>query len=129
MKVCGKCRKPKELTEFNKNRTRRDGLQTTCKKCFKEMNLEGGKRDRRLFKRLGVEPGTYQKLFDLQQGKCQICGIDYSTQRKYRLAVDHCHKTGKVRGLLCITCNLAVGWLENSGEHLNEALAYIERHK
>lgn len=49
----------------------------------------------------GLGPGEYQKLFQAQQGKCAIC----KGARKYRLAVDHCHKTNLVRGLLCRMCN------------------------
>lgn len=46
-------------------------------------------------------PGEYDKLLEAQGGRCAICG----SMRKYRLNVDHDHKTGEVRGLLCRLCN------------------------
>ncbi|MEU3351276.1 endonuclease VII domain-containing protein [Streptomyces sp. NPDC037389] len=49
----------------------------------------------------GLLPGEYEQLFQLQQGRCAICG----GTRKQRLSVDHCHTTGLVRGLLCRMCN------------------------
>lgn len=132
MKRCTKCGVEQELEAFARNRTKPDGRQGHCKKCFKAMHLEEGKRDRRLQKRLGLEPGSYQKMLKEQGGVCKICGMDPSNQtikRKYRLAVDHCHKTGKVRGLICITCNLVVAWLENCPEVLPLALKYLEDSK
>jgi hypothetical protein len=51
----------------------------------------------------------YEQMFERQGGVCAICG---RPPKKHALHVDHCHKTGKVRGLLCFSCNGALGWFE-----------------
>lgn len=62
---------------------------------------------RRLY---GIEPATYDKLYTQQEGKCAICHQQPSGKRP--LVIDHCHKTGDVRQLLCNNCNLKLGWFE-----------------
>jgi hypothetical protein len=61
----------------------------------------------------GIEftPEQYQEMHDLQAGLCKICGRAEPASGR-RLAVDHDHKTGRVRGLLCTKCNTTVGWVE-----------------
>jgi hypothetical protein len=66
----------------------------------------------------------YNDLFTQQGGVCAICG---KPPTKYRLAVDHCHKTGQIRGLLCAKCNIGVVGLEDP-EFARKALAYIGRY-
>jgi recombination endonuclease VII len=58
----------------------------------------------------GASPKLYFKLLRTQKGKCAICG---KHPQRRGLAVDHNHKTGVIRGLLCIRCNVCLGWLEN----------------
>ena len=68
-----------------------------------------------LKKRYGITPEEYKRLYLLQKGKCAICGVDpkaLPTQR-ITLHVDHCHKTGLVRGLLCNGCNRALGFISD----------------
>ena len=71
------------------------------------------RRDRTLVRRYGITVEEYDALFDAQQGKCALCGGD--SNGRGRLAVDHDHATGRVRGLLCFTCNTALGRLERVG--------------
>ena len=54
----------------------------------------------------------YDKMFENQGGECLLCGR-HQSQFKRRLDVDHCHETGRVRGLLCQKCNVQIGWVEN----------------
>ncbi len=63
-------------------------------------------------------------MYSIQEGKCYIC----QTVPK-RLAIDHCHKTGEVRGLLCGNCNTALGMINDSAEILTSMLEYIRRHR
>lgn len=56
-----------------------------------------------------------------QDGKCWLC------QRKPAVVIDHCHKTGRVRGMLCHGCNTGLGKLGDSVENLQRAIAYLER--
>ena len=61
----------------------------------------------------GLEEMDLQDLMNKQKGLCAICGLDLGTL-KYNYYIDHCHSTGKVRGLLCPYCNTGVGFYENS---------------
>src|SRR5258705_11429755 len=63
----------------------------------------------------GLSIEDFDKMFQKQKGLCAICKNPQSESIK-SLAVDHCHKTGKVRGLLCNGCNLSVGNYENNKE-------------
>lgn len=66
----------------------------------------------------------YDELVAKQDGKCAVCGTGPG---KFRLAVDHCHATGKVRGLLCVTCNLAAGYLRDNPELVRRLADYLEK--
>ena len=70
---------------------------------------------------LGCTPEKYQELLVEQGHKCKLCG---KMQTK-RLAVDHCHSTGKVRGLLCTTCNAGLGCFNDDPEFLRKAVDYL----
>jgi hypothetical protein len=88
------------------------------------------KRQRELYRvrseeRLGLKPGDYERMLARQGGACAICG---SPPGKHRLAIDHNHETGKVRGLLCIRCNTALGSLRDDETLLHRALAYLKEH-
>lgn len=63
----------------------------------------------------GLTWQEYEGLYDKQRGSCAICGI-LQDDLKQRLAVDHDHKTGEVRGLLCFRCNLMLGAFEKMKE-------------
>lgn len=69
----------------------------------------------------GITQKEYENMFLLQSGRCAIC------DKCVKLLVDHDHKTGKIRGLLCIKCNSAISFLDESLEILNRALEYIKK--
>lgn len=69
-------------------------------------------------------PVDYAALLERQGGACAIC---LTKPKKKRLAVDHCHKTGQVRGLLCGQCNFALGAFQDNRETIQSAIAYLER--
>jgi hypothetical protein len=75
----------------------------------------------------GITPEHYLQLFEDQNGKCAICGASPDGRRVVMLCVDHSHATGKVRGLLCKVCNLAVGNLRDSAELALATAAYLGR--
>lgn len=80
---------------------------------------------RKILKRYKITKEQYLSLFEKQRGLCAICkGLDNYTKR---LAVDHCHKTGKIRGLLCGSCNRGIGLLKDSFEILLKAHDYLLR--
>ena len=66
----------------------------------------------------------YDAMFEEQDGVCYICGLPETFQR---LGVDHNHKTGKVRKLLCNRCNRTIGYIEEDIELLKSMMQYLER--
>jgi hypothetical protein len=71
-------------------------------------------------RRYGLSWNRYQEMLEEQQGRCKIC-----RDIMKRPAIDHCHKTGKVRGLLCDGCNFAIGLLKDDPEIVDRAAAYL----
>ena len=69
----------------------------------------------------------YDRLFELQRGLCDICGRKDYDKLGRRLAVDHDHTTGKIRGLLCYKCNIFLG--HYSRENMVSAINYIDKYK
>jgi hypothetical protein len=72
----------------------------------------------KLKREYGITPNVYWELYKKQNGVCGICGCKStdvnSKTEDTKLCVDHCHNTGKVRGLLCRKCNLALQVIENT---------------
>jgi hypothetical protein len=88
-------------------------------------------KNRNLMRMFNISIDDYEYLFKKQNGLCAICG--FKEDRKHRngktfsLAVDHNHITGKIRGLLCSRCNMAIGGLRDSVEIIEKALMYIKQ--
>lgn len=71
----------------------------------------------------------YHHLFEVQNGKCAICqteGFAMHPNQRMKIVVDHCHKTGKVRGLLCHNCNRALGLMQDNPSYFKRAIDYLE---
>ncbi len=86
-------------------------------------------RNTRLKREFGLDHEKYNKILLSQNGVCAICHCKETSTYKgkiKRLAVDHCHKTGKVRGLLCQGCNQAIGHAKDSIEILTNAVLYLK---
>lgn len=116
---CRKCKRDLPLTEF-KVRSKEDGtFETCCKKCHAQYCYT-----RRLMAKYGLTPNEYYEMLNTQHGKCAICEKPI-TERKF--TVDHDHKTGKVRGLLCFHCNTALGYLGDEVIILKRAIEYLTR--
>jgi hypothetical protein len=78
-------------------------------------------------KKYGIVPSDFYAMLERQNGGCAICGKEHSgCAKQERLHIDHCHSTGRVRGLLCTNCNLAIGKLRDSPRLLRKAAEYIE---
>lgn len=137
MKTCTGCKQEKPLTDFWKDRRRKGGLIAQCKECRKARfnqyrNRSGynlkrywsdpqGERERHLIRKYGVTLADYDRMFAKQDGKCAICK---KTQER-AFDVDHCHKTGRVRGLLCTSCNRMIGHGGDSAERLLAGASYL----
>lgn len=134
-KKCSTCYKDLPLECFSKHSRARDGLQNSCKKCMSKYRKEWAKdpdnrRRRKLRTKYNLTLECYNEMLKAQEGKCKICGTTETRNKKFDfLVVDHCHKSNKVRGLLCDYCNVALGRFEDDIERVKKAVKYLEEHK
>jgi uncharacterized metal-binding protein len=145
VKVCSKCKQSKALAEFYKKKTAKDGLNSHCMDCVDSYSRNHYRNNKekvlsrsnawakshpvsRKFTRLknlyGVTREQYDKIFEVQAGCCKLCGIS-QTELKKTLVIDHNHKTGRIRGLLCNPCNAALGLFKENAETLKKAVEYV----
>jgi Recombination endonuclease VII len=83
-------------------------------------------RDAVIRKQYGITLDQYNQMLADQNHKCAICGNEDEVEGR-KLAIDHCHKTGKVRGLLCGKCNRGLGLFYDNLELLQNAISYLAR--
>jgi hypothetical protein len=144
-KRCKDCGEVKPLDDFHRNNWRKDGHQSFCKPCHNaraatwrskhpDFHQERLARDPMYFRRqklrklYGISLEDYDALLEQQGGVCAICKQPEARQLQGRpapLVVDHDHVTGKVRGLLCHSCNTPLAFVERRG-WLHAAQAYLE---
>lgn len=131
-KHCSSCNSSKPHGDFYTTKWVKDGLAGFCKDCRLARNRVGGKNHAAMMKRkFGLTEVEYRRMFDAQGGVCAICrSPETKVQSNSRagsraLAIDHCHVTGKVRGLLCGRCNLSIGQFEDDPELLRAAADYV----
>lgn len=128
-KKCHRCQQVLSIDEFAKNRAKKDGLQERCNSCRKTHYKQNGKPGHKhnwLMKKYNVSLDWYNETVIKQKNLCLICNQEQSGGKG--LAVDHCHKTGKVRGLLCDKCNTSIGLMRESVDILKSAIKYLEEH-
>lgn len=133
MRHCTKCGEDRPDSEFYKGQKNR-----LCKKHYCEYAAAYRRRyqkDPKNRERLraharkwqyGITEFEYNRLLDTQGFRCAICGTaECEDTRRFRLAVDHCHTTGRIRGLLCNTCNRGIGFFKDDVGVLAKAIAYL----
>lgn len=76
-----------------------------------------------LMKNHGITIDDFNKMFEAQGGKCKICD-----RKMKKSCVDHDHSTGRIRDLLCHSCNIALGLLQDSADVARKAAEYLTRH-
>jgi len=127
MKRCSKCGKTKKDDQFDLRWTDRPILRSHCKVCRKKYQKNRAKLDNKLSRarRYNLSIEQLEKL--LKDGKCDICGRE-PKEGSRGLFVDHNHITGKVRGVLCVNCNSALGMFQGDDgtEILYSAIQYLE---
>lgn len=143
-KKCNGCGEIKPRTEFHKASDGVHGpiLQTICKICHAARVREwysrtGGQsdtNDRRLnLKQLyGITLDEYDAMLAAQGGVCAICKREERSKRDgkiMRMPVDHCHTTGRVRGILCHACNRAIGLLGEDADVIRKVIKYLLEHR
>lgn len=128
MRTCTKCYEEKDTTEFYRKKGAKDGISRQCKECNgahhkadKAKNPDAH-TNRWLKYKYGITIEVFKVMLEEQGGSCAICG----DTPDYRLCVDHRHDTGKVRGLLCRSCNKAIGQLGDTPESVLKAYNYLK---
>lgn len=114
-----KKRNKDKIREYNQMYTKKNRLAISEKR--KVYNLE------RIY---GMTIDAYDRMLESQGGSCAIClktsaSVDKRTNKPRRLAVDHCHQTMRVRGLLCTGCNTALGAMDDDPKLLQRAINYL----
>lgn len=107
--VCKQCENKRALDSYYKNHTK---------------NKQKGK-DKQLKLNYGITREEFNILLESQNYKCAICGTTDSGSRDWH--VDHCHTTGRVRGLLCHHCNTGIGLLKDDPIIIKNALEYLSK--
>jgi hypothetical protein len=133
-KWCGCCNTSLPIESFAKNKAKKDGLQERCRSCrsvhhqkVKHLRPKQTKEQKRrwLINSYGLTVNKYELLLAKQNNKCAICNTE--DWGKPSPNIDHCHTTGKVRGLLCNNCNRGLGLFKDNKEIINNAKQYLER--
>lgn len=150
-KTCKKCGEEKPIEDFRtiKSGRQKGWIHSKCRKCCAAQVADWERRHSKYIKdarskwrsqnphrilrygmrRYGVDEVWYLDRLEEQGHVCAICKRDEPTDSpRARLSVDHCHKTSKLRGLLCNTCNMRLAGLE-AHDWLASAMAYLEKYK
>lgn len=141
-KSCSRCNEEKHIDMFPKAKPGtpsyskyKNGIKPWCKECYRVYNTKY-MRDARskkpmyshYFSKYGLTTEEVMEMHEQRNFKCDICGEN--TDHRYdKLCVDHCHSTGKVRGLLCFSCNIVLGNAKDNIDTLKNAITYLEKNK
>lgn len=136
-KTCSRCDGLKPISDFYRDKLRRDGFSSYCKPCVSAYDAASRAKNPRAQKnqslkwRYGITLDDYERILFKQGGVCAVCKepnkqIDDRSGNPRMLHVDHDHVTGKVRGLLCALCNTAIGHAGDSPDRLRSLAFYLE---
>ena len=117
MKTCSQCKKSFDLSFYYFDRSKSDLHRPNCKACERVRN-----RNSFLKSRYGLTQEIYDEIAKKQNFLCKIC------EKVEKLVVDHCHKTGKIRDLLCQNCNAAIGMVKEDMGIVLRLGAYLSSH-
>lgn len=118
MKRCSRCGQVKSRDEFRNHRASKDGLRVACKPCHSAGSAPSSEA-RRIFRTYGLTKSEYDAFFVAHRSQCAACG------KTTDLCIDHDHKTGRLRGVLCRTCNITIGTAKESIEVLEALIEYL----
>lgn len=138
-KTCSRCQKEKPLSCFrSRGGSQKHLLKSRCNTCLYEEHFrwtrenedrvgEYRQKDKwtivKRCARRGITPQEFVEAYELQGGKCPICTSAISMENS---AIDHNHETGAFRGILCKTCNRALGMFKDNPEILVSAAQYLK---
>lgn len=137
--TCTKCKIDKPRSEFFKDKVTNSGVNRRCKVCMKKYwcdryynNEENRRRiikgvtDSNRRRKYGITPEEFIQRLHSQNNGCAICSkILDESKRSLVGHVDHCHATGKIRGILCSNCNTGLGVFQDNEEFLKNAINYL----
>jgi len=124
----------KEIDRRSKLKLRQNPEKNLQKLTYQQQYREENRKalsDKERQRRFGITPEGYSDLFKSQNGTCAICKQPETATRLGKvkaLAVDHCHRSGVVRGLLCADCNTGIGKLKENKNILLSAIQYLDKH-
>ena len=145
MKTCTMCGEEKPVDQFRKQKGRKE--RANCKECDVARHKEWARKNREhlreygktryrekidkwaqhILRKYNLTPTDYDALLQRQGSACAICGEGNPHNKQGRFNIDHCHKTGRVRGLLCWRCNVAIGKMMDDPHRLRMAATYLEQ--
>lgn len=146
-KTCKRCNQLKELNEFPKSKSCKDGHLNFCKKCKLAFNRKYEEKfDRKLYKslwninnqfkryskRYGISLIDYKSIYEnLRKNQKELCAICKKNLigLKKEVHLDHSHVNGKIRGILCRDCNVGLGFFKDDTSKLENAIEYLKLHK
>ena len=123
---CNNCGQMKHQSQFHKSGRGSKSFTPHCIPCHATRQTKYARTT--ALRKYGLTPACYAKMLEEQGDACAICGRDSFSEGKH-LAVDHCHDSGVVRGLLCGPCNQALGMLGDNPAMLLKAAKYLLKHK
>jgi hypothetical protein len=131
-KKCTGCKETKDIALFVADHRITSKVGSKCKACMAVINERNRKlrgttdteRNTRYKKKYGITLEQYEEMLIEQDSQCAVCGKTEQENTK-RLAVDHCHKTGRVRKLLCHHCNCALGMVDDDRNKLVALISYL----
>ena len=134
-RVCRVCKERKNLLQsfyrVRKNMNLLSSYSYECKECTvkrikkRDRTHPHIKREQHLKRRYGISLQEYTEMLDSQGNCCATCGSKEPGGKWKSFAVDHDHKTGKVRGMLCKSCNIALGEVDDSLTTLKRMIEYL----
>lgn len=137
IKTCPDCKKNETQTEFYTSTVKHCKLcWRACTKRWREAHRPqhlaisrkcwAKNKDQYNLSRKRGGSSLYEKLLENQNGLCAICSQPEHSQRYKTLSVDHCHTSDKIRGLLCSSCNRALGLFKDNVANLQNAINYLK---
>ena len=124
MKTCNKCKKDLPDTMFSKRTysSGNVGLQNKCKDCERNARPKYYKPHDKIRRTLNISDEDYTTLMEKSKEGCEVCSRPLT-----KVCIDHCHTSGRVRGVLCNNCNTALGLVGDNVATLTKLIQYLER--
>jgi hypothetical protein len=124
-------RTPEQQAEVNRRRREKYAQDKEYREKQKSKAREYQEKNPRIrkaqrIKKFGITLQQFEDMYEKAKGRCEICGFEDDGNVRFFPFVDHCHQTGRVRGLLCTKCNFALGHFDDNIEKLEAAIKYLQ---